>query len=110
MEWNTMPYINWKHLKEIGVIPIPCTQESVNEVLSAVTTIFKGTTTLIVVDECASSQAVKSRVSELIRLAFSARHHGLSVIVLTQQLSSVAKPFRENISRLVTFPTQARKT
>jgi hypothetical protein len=64
-------------------------------VLSAVTTIFKGTTTLIVVDDCASSQAVKSRVSELIRLAFSARHYGLSVIVLTQQLTrwSVAKHF-----------------
>lgn len=77
--------------------------------LSAVTTIFKGTTTLIVVDDCASSQAVKSRVSELIRLAVSARHYGLSVIVLTQQLSSVAKPFRENISRLVTFSNPSKK-
>jgi GTPase SAR1 family protein len=42
IEWNTMPYINWKHLKETGVIPVPCSQESVNEVLSAVPTIFKG--------------------------------------------------------------------
>jgi hypothetical protein len=44
-----------------------------------------------------------------VRLAFSARHYNLSVIVLTQQLSSVAKPFRENISRLVTFYNPSRK-
>jgi hypothetical protein len=45
----------------------------------------------------------------MVRLAFSARHYNLSVIVLTQQLSSVTKPFRENISRLVTFYNPNRK-
>jgi hypothetical protein len=102
IKWNTT-YDNWSHLNDHGVIKIPCSQELVNHVLSAVSTIFRGTNTLIIVDDCASSQAVKQRVSELVRLAFSARHYNLSVIVLTQQLSSVAKPFRENISRLVTF-------
>jgi hypothetical protein len=81
----------------------------INHVLQAVSTIFRGTNTLIIVDDCAASQAVKKRVSELVRLAFSARHYNLSVIVLTQQLSSVAKPFRENISRLVTFYNPSRK-
>jgi hypothetical protein len=52
---------------------------------------------------------VKQRVSELVRLAFSARHYNLSVIALTQQLSSVAKSFRENISRLVTFYNPSKK-
>lgn len=28
---------------------------------------------------------------------------GLSVVVLSQQLTSIAKPFRENIQKLVTF-------
>jgi hypothetical protein len=108
INWNTT-YTNWSHLNDHGIIKIPCSQEMINHVLSAASLIFRGTNKLIVVDDCASSQAVKQRVSELVRLAFSARHYNLSVIVLTQQLSSVAKPFRENISRLVTFYNPSRK-
>ena len=108
INWNTT-YLNWSHLSDHGVIQIPCSQEMINHVLRAVSIIFRGTNTLIIVDDCASSQAVKKRVSELVRLAFSARHYNLSVIVLTQQLSSVAKPFRENTSRLVTFYNPSRK-
>ena len=108
IEWNTT-YINWTHLSDHGVIQIPCSQRMIDIVLKAVSTIFRGTQTLIIVDDCAASQDVKRRVSELVNLAFSARHYNLSVIVLTQQLSSVAKPFRENISRLVTFYNPSRK-
>jgi GTPase SAR1 family protein len=108
IEWNTT-YITWSHLDEHGVIKIPCSQELISNVLQAVATIFRGTNTLIVVDDCACSQAVKQRVSELVKLAFSARHYGLCVVVLTQQLSSITKPFRENISRLVTFYNPSRK-
>ena len=36
------------------------------------------------------------------------RHYGLSTIVITQQLTKVRKPYRENISRLVTFYTANR--
>ena len=108
INWNTT-YLNWSHLNDHGVIKVPCSQEMINHVLQAVSIIFRGSNTLIIVDDCASSQAVKQRVSELVRLAFSARHYNLSVVVLTQQLSSVAKPFRENISRLVTFYNPSRK-
>ena len=108
INWNTT-YLNWIHLNDNGFNKIPCSQEMINHVLQAVSTIFRGTNTLIIVDDCASSQAVKKRVSELVRLAFSARHYNLYVIVLTQQLSSVAKPFRENISRPVTFYNPSRK-
>ncbi|CAB4016600.1 Hypothetical predicted protein [Paramuricea clavata] len=108
IEWNTT-YNNWSQLNDHGVIKIPCSQEMINHVLSVTSVIFKGTNTLIVVDDCPSSQAVKQRVSELVRPAFSARHYNLSVIVLTQQLSSVSKPFRENISRPVTFYNPSKK-
>jgi DNA segregation ATPase FtsK/SpoIIIE-like protein len=108
LNWNTT-YTNWSHLNDHGVIKIPCSQEMINHVLQTAALIFRGTNTLIIVDDCASNQAVKKRVSALVRLAFSARHYHLSVIVLTQQLSSVAKPFRENISRLVTFYNPSRK-
>jgi hypothetical protein len=88
INWNTT-YTNWSHLNDHGVIKIPCSQEMINHVLQAAALIFRGTNTLIIVDDCASSQAVKQRVSELVRLVFSPRHYNLLVIVLTQQLSSV---------------------
>ena len=39
----------------------------------------------------------------MVRLAFSARHYGFSTIVITQQLTSIAKPYRDNTSKMVTF-------
>ena len=60
-------------------------------------------------DDCASGKSVKNRTSELVKLGFSARHYNLSVVVITQQLTSIAKPFRENISKLVTFYNPNKK-
>ena len=42
-------------------------------------------------------------------MAFSARHFNLSTIVITQQLTTIAKRFRENISKLVTFYNANKK-
>ena len=50
------------------------------------------------------------RTGELIKLGFSARHAGISVWVLTQQLSSIAKPFHENVAAIVLFYTPSAKT
>ena len=71
---------------------------------------FEGTNTLIVLDDCAASKDVKRRTGELIKLGFLARHNGISVWVLTQQLSSIAKPFLENVAALVHFYTPSAKT
>ena len=37
------------------------------------------------------------------KLPFSGRHRALDTIVLTQQLTSIAKAYRENITFLVSF-------
>lgn len=42
-------------------------------------------------------------------LAFSTRHKGISIWVLTQQMTSIAKPFRENITVLVFFYTPMKE-
>ena len=70
---------------------------------------FEGTNSLIILDDCAASKDVKKRTNELVNLAFSARHRGLSVWVLTQQMTSISKPFRENITFLALFYTPSRK-
>ena len=56
-----------------------------------------------------ASKDVKGRSGELVKLGFSARHAGISVWVLTK-LSSIAKPFRENVAAIVLFYTPSAKT
>ena len=89
---------------------IICEQHQVEEWLKAVSLVFEGTNTLIVLDDCAASKNVKGRTGELVKLGFSARHSGISAWVLTQQLSSIAKPFRENVAAIVHFYTPSAKT
>ena len=59
---------------------------------------------LVILDDCAVSADVKRRTSALIDLAFSGRHIQISLWVVTQQLTSIAKPFRENLGCIVAFP------
>ena len=51
------------------------------------------------------SKEMKKRSNKLLELAFYVRHKGLSVWVLTQQLTSIAKPFRDNVACVVSFYT-----
>ena len=96
-------YLNWPFVNDEDFIVIPCEHEDVEYELHNVSWLAEGTNSLIILHDCASSQAVKNRTSELVKLGFSARHYGLSTIVITQQLTSIAKPYRENICKLVTF-------
>ena len=89
---------------------IICEQHQVEIFLKLASFAFEGTNTLIVLDDCAASKDMKGRTGELVKLGFSARHAGISVWVLTQQLSSIAKPFRENVAAIVLFYTPSAKT
>ena len=71
---------------------------------------FEKTNTLFVLDDCAASKDVKDRTSQLVNLALSARHDGISVWVMTQQITSIAKPFRENVAAIKLFYTPSGKT
>ena len=68
--------------------------------LKVVDMFSEGTNTLIVPDDCAVTKEVKGGNAELVKLGFSARHTGINVWVLTQQLSSIAKSFRENVAAI----------
>ena len=106
---HNQTYREWKYVNDECFFAIPCDHDGVECYLKKITSYVEGTNSLIVLDDCASSRSVKNRTSELVRLGFSARHYGLSTIVLTQQLTSIAKPYRENISKLVTFYNPSSK-
>ena len=96
--------------KDPRLCVIICEQHQVENWLKVSSFYFEGDNTLIILDDCASSKDVKYRTGELVKLAFSARHVGISVWVLTLQLSSIAKPFRENLAAIVFFYTPSAKT
>ena len=83
--------------------PDASNSDMINELLTDCVVLFSGTNTLIILDDCAVSKDLKQPSNKFIDLAFSSRHDGLSVWVLTQQLTSIAKPFRENVACVVTF-------
>ena len=89
---------------------IICEQDHVEAWLKVASFCFEGTNTLIVLDDRAASKDGKGRTGELVKPGFSARHAGISVWVLTQQLPSIAKPFRENVAAIVLFYTPSSKT
>ena len=106
--WNKT-YQEWAHKDCEYFVVIQSNQNSVDDFIKYIVDNYKGTNSLIILDDCACTQAVKNRVSELVNLAFSARHYGFSTIVITQQLTSIAKPYRENIAKLVTFYNPSKK-
>ena len=107
-DWNKT-YQEWIYKNGKRFYPISCDQNHVEDFMKYIVDHFKGSNGLIILDDCASSQAVKNRVSELVKLGFSARHYGFSTIVITQQFTSIAKPYRENISKLVLFYNPSKK-
>ena len=89
---------------------INCQQHEMEAYLFIASFFFEKTNTLIILDDCAASKEVKRRTSQLVNLGFSPRHSGLSVWVLTQQMTSIAKPFRENVAAIVLSYTPSSKT
>ena len=83
------------------IFVIACLQHEIEAWLRLASFFFTGTNTLFILDDCAASKDVKGRTSQLVNLGFSARHDGISVWVLTQQITSIAKPFRENVAAIV---------
>ena len=87
-----------------------CEQHEVEKWLMVARFLLEGTNTLIILDDCAASKDVTGRTDELVSLAFSARHMGISVWVLTQKYTSITASFRENVAAVVLFYTPATKT
>ena len=88
-----------------GVIIIPpsAVKKDLDSVLEFVTETYSGTHTLFIIDDCANLGDTKKKVSELCNLAFSGRHHNITVCVINQKYNSIVKDFRENIKVLILF-------
>ena len=91
------------------IFVIACLQHEIETELRVASYFFAGTNTLFILDDCAASKDVKG-TGQLVNLGFSARHDGISVWVLIKQITSIAKPYRDNIAAIVLFYTPSSKT
>ena len=89
--------------KNVIIMNPDSVKNHLDETLKIATSVYKGSNTLFIIDDCANLQDSKKKVSELCHLAFSARHYGITVWVINQKYNSVVKDFRENIRILVLF-------
>ena len=96
-------YEHWEYLNDPDVFELACVHDEVEKILQDIVKFAKNTNSLIISDDWAACKDVKNRTSELVKLGFHGRHIGLNTIVITQQLTSIAKPYRMNISKLITF-------
>ena len=91
-------YQEWKYINDPDFLTIQCKHEQVDIILKHVSDVYKGISSPIILDDCASSQDVKNRVSELVRLAFSARHYNLCTFIVTSrsplQLNHIVKIYQ----------------
>ena len=71
---------------------------------------YEGTNTLFLLDDIANLHDVKAKCSELCGLAFSARHAGISVWILTQKYNGIVKDFRDNIGLLILFYNKDKRS
>ena len=89
--------------KRFIVLCPPQEEDEINNLLEDIEIVFSGTKTLVILDDCAFTKDLKQRSNRFISLAFSGRHQNISLWVLTQQLTSIAKPFRENVACIISF-------
>lgn len=62
--------------------------------------------TLLLIDDCAGDSALNvGRKGPFATLSNNARHLNLSIIVLTQNMTSISRSFRDNVEALILFRT-----
>ena len=81
-------YRNWKYIEDPDIFALNCKHDMVENTLQTITELMVDddnettTNSLIILDDFAQSKDVKNRTSELVNLAFSGRHDGISTIVI----------------------------
>ena len=82
--------------------------ERLHDYLHALYQCFEGEPTLYLIDDCAATKALTKKKDMLSELAFSGRHAGASVWVLTQKFNAVEKDLREQTKWVALFHCKDR--
>ena len=84
------------------------TRVKLHDCLRALYQVFQGEPCLFLIDDCAATKALTKKKDMLSELAFSGRHAGASVWVLTQKFNAVGKDLREQTKWVALFHCKDR--
>ena len=97
--------------KDPNIFVVACQHNEVERWLKLANVFFRGhEPTHDLGRLCVEGREFKERTNRLVSLDLSGRHTGISVWALTKQITSIAKPFRENAVNIVVFYTPSSKT
>ena len=82
--------------------------ERLHDCLRALYQVFQGEPCLFLINDCAATKALTKKKDMLSELAFSGRHAGASVWVLTQKFNAVGKDLREQTKWVALFHCKDR--
>ena len=102
---NNKTYQEWKYRHDEKFFVLNVSQESVEAYLSLIEKNYRNSNSMIILDDCASSQSVKNRTSSLVDFAFHGRHAGFSTVVISQDFRAITPAFRDNCQHVLVFYT-----
>jgi len=106
---NNVTYHSYKWVQEDENILVIDPKDKLDECLKRCFELYKKSDiaedkhTLFIIDDCSASSDIHKKRQTLSELAFSGRHDGISVWVITQKYNSVLKDFREQTKWVALF-------
>ena len=102
-------YREWKHTTQAYEIEVPPDKlEGVLKYLIDTCRDFRPLRMAIVIDDMSSGIEQHKSTGQLPLIAYSGRHYGISLFVVSQKLNSISTALRANTTRLLFFPTPNR--
>jgi hypothetical protein len=96
-------FINWKYIDDPDVIVLVPEEGEIEDFITLTYNDLACTDSVIIFDDCSSTDIAEKRRSQFTKAAQTGRHSGLSMIYITQQLTAVTKRFRQQVTIFVTF-------
>ena len=103
-------YMNWKYVSDKDVILVETKPEYLDVLLQYIIKMYTGVKTAIIVDDMSNSTEQHANNSNLSYLAYSGRHHNISLFIVSQKLNSISTGVRQNCTRLIFFKTHNRQS
>jgi hypothetical protein len=99
-----------KRMSDHSVFGVEVMPEKLEPVTNFVISQFSDEKTAIIVNDMSNSSKQHNNFGMLSYLAYSGRHRGISLYLLSQKLSSVATGVRDNAMRIIFFPTHCKRS
>ena len=109
--WINDSYVGWKYLSsDEDVIGLEIAADKLDSVLEFIIKMYGGARTAVIVDDLSNTNEQHRNNNQLTYLAYSGRHHKISLFIITQKLNSISTGIRENATRVVFFKTHNRNS